>query len=198
MARVDEDGYFQIIARKREMILAGAYQVYPRDIEEVLYENPKVKEVAVVGNPARALAFPAGESLRRSAGRGNVPARRSSSPCAGAGWPSTPCPGTSSSARNSPGVSWGRCCAACWSKRDLSDQRRNLTGGTRTRLSRRIPGCDARQGEQRRGAWRADLTTGCKWGRYQALPRVPVRQHNRPPALGRGLPSLGTRRIITA
>jgi long-chain acyl-CoA synthetase len=49
VARVDEDGYFQIIARKREMILAGAYQVYPRDIEEVLYENPKVKEVAVVG-----------------------------------------------------------------------------------------------------------------------------------------------------
>ena len=49
VARADEDGYFQIIARKREMILAGAYQVYPRDVEEVLYEHPKVKEVAVVG-----------------------------------------------------------------------------------------------------------------------------------------------------
>jgi long-chain acyl-CoA synthetase len=49
VARVDEEGYFQIIARKREMILAGAYQVYPRDVEEVLYEHPKVKEVAVVG-----------------------------------------------------------------------------------------------------------------------------------------------------
>lgn len=49
IARQDEDGYFQIIARKRDMILAGAYQVYPRDVEEVLYEHPKVKEVAVVG-----------------------------------------------------------------------------------------------------------------------------------------------------
>jgi long-chain acyl-CoA synthetase len=49
IARADDDGYFQIIARKREMILAGAYQVYPRDVEEVLYEHPKVKEVAVVG-----------------------------------------------------------------------------------------------------------------------------------------------------
>ena len=49
LARVDEDGYFDLVARKREMILAGDYQVYPRDVEEVLYENPKVKEVAVVG-----------------------------------------------------------------------------------------------------------------------------------------------------
>jgi long-chain acyl-CoA synthetase len=49
LARVDEDGYFTVVARKREMILAGDYQVYPRDVEEVLYENPNVKEVAVVG-----------------------------------------------------------------------------------------------------------------------------------------------------
>jgi long-chain acyl-CoA synthetase len=49
VARMDDDGYFQVVARKREMILAGEYQVYPRDVEEVLYEHPKVKEVAVVG-----------------------------------------------------------------------------------------------------------------------------------------------------
>jgi long-chain acyl-CoA synthetase len=49
VARVDEDGYFQIISRKQEMILAGEYQVYPRDVEEVLYEHPKVREAAVVG-----------------------------------------------------------------------------------------------------------------------------------------------------
>lgn len=49
VARMDEDGYFQIISRKKDMILAGPYQVYPRDVEEVLYEHPKVKEVAVVG-----------------------------------------------------------------------------------------------------------------------------------------------------
>jgi len=49
VARMDGDGYFQIISRKRDMILAGPYQVYPRDVEEVLYEHHKVKEVAVVG-----------------------------------------------------------------------------------------------------------------------------------------------------
>ncbi len=49
IARMDADGYFQIISRKKEMILAGKYQVYPRDVEEVLYEHPGVKEVAVVG-----------------------------------------------------------------------------------------------------------------------------------------------------
>ncbi|MEP6989202.1 MAG: AMP-binding protein, partial [Chloroflexota bacterium] len=37
LARMDDDGYFQIISRKKEMILAGKYQVYPRDVEEVLY-----------------------------------------------------------------------------------------------------------------------------------------------------------------
>jgi long-chain acyl-CoA synthetase len=51
LARRDEEGYFQIIDRKKEMILAGTYNIYPRDIEEVLYENPKVLEVAVAGVP---------------------------------------------------------------------------------------------------------------------------------------------------
>ncbi len=49
LARMDSDGYFQIIDRKKDMILAGTYNVYPRDVEEVLYEHPKVFEVAVAG-----------------------------------------------------------------------------------------------------------------------------------------------------
>ena len=51
VARVDGDGYFQIIDRKKDMILAGKYNIYQRDVEEVLYENPKVLEVAVAGVP---------------------------------------------------------------------------------------------------------------------------------------------------
>ena len=51
VARTDEDGYFQIIDRKKDMIIAGEYNVYPRDVEEVLYEHPKVMEAAVVGVP---------------------------------------------------------------------------------------------------------------------------------------------------
>ncbi len=52
IARMDEDGYFQIVDRKKDMILgAGGYNIYPREIEEVLYQHPKVKEGAAVGIP---------------------------------------------------------------------------------------------------------------------------------------------------
>ena len=52
VATMDEDGHFRIISRRQEMILAGDYNVYPRDVEEILYEHPKVREVAVVGIPS--------------------------------------------------------------------------------------------------------------------------------------------------
>jgi fatty-acyl-CoA synthase len=51
LATMDEDGFFTIVDRKKDVILAGAYNVYPRDVEEVLYEHPKVLEAAVVGEP---------------------------------------------------------------------------------------------------------------------------------------------------
>ncbi len=49
VAVMDHDGFFTIISRKRDTIMAGEFSVYPRDVEEVLYENSKVLEVAVVG-----------------------------------------------------------------------------------------------------------------------------------------------------
>ena len=42
MAKVDEDGYFFIVDRKKDLIIRGGYNVYPREIEEVLYEHPAV------------------------------------------------------------------------------------------------------------------------------------------------------------
>ncbi len=48
LASMDEDGFFTIVDRKKDLILAGPYNVYPRDVEEVLYEHPKVLEAAVV------------------------------------------------------------------------------------------------------------------------------------------------------
>jgi long-chain acyl-CoA synthetase len=51
LARMDSDGFFQVIERKKEMIIAGKYNIYPRDVEEVLYEHPKVLEAAVAGIP---------------------------------------------------------------------------------------------------------------------------------------------------
>ena len=52
MARVDEDGYFFIVDRKKELIIRGGYNVYPREVEEVLYEHPGVREAAVLGVPS--------------------------------------------------------------------------------------------------------------------------------------------------
>jgi long-chain acyl-CoA synthetase len=51
MAKVDEDGYFFIVDRKKELIIRGGYNVYPREVEEVLYQHPAVQEAAVVGVP---------------------------------------------------------------------------------------------------------------------------------------------------
>jgi long-chain acyl-CoA synthetase len=51
MGRIDEDGYFYIVDRKKDLIIRGGYNVYPREVEEVLYEHPKIREAAVVGVP---------------------------------------------------------------------------------------------------------------------------------------------------
>jgi long-chain acyl-CoA synthetase len=51
MATVDDDGYFFIVDRKKDLIIRGGYNVYPREIEEVLYEHPAVREAAVLGLP---------------------------------------------------------------------------------------------------------------------------------------------------
>jgi long-chain acyl-CoA synthetase len=49
LARMDEEGFFYIVERKKDMINAGGFKVFPRDVEEVLYKHPKVQEAVVVG-----------------------------------------------------------------------------------------------------------------------------------------------------
>jgi long-chain acyl-CoA synthetase len=51
IATTDEDGYFYIVDRKKDMIISGGYNVYPRDIDEVIYEHPKVQEACAIGIP---------------------------------------------------------------------------------------------------------------------------------------------------
>ncbi len=51
MGKRDDEGYYFIVDRKKELIIRGGYNVYPREIEEVLYEHPAVREAAVVGMP---------------------------------------------------------------------------------------------------------------------------------------------------
>ena len=63
LARRDEDGYYTIVDRKKEMIIRGGYNVYPREIEEALYEHPAVAEVAVVGIPHTDLGEEVGAAV---------------------------------------------------------------------------------------------------------------------------------------
>src|SRR5690606_3764792 len=51
LAKVDEEGYFYIVDRKKDMIIVGGYNVYPREVEEVLFAHPAIVEAAVVGLP---------------------------------------------------------------------------------------------------------------------------------------------------
>jgi long-chain acyl-CoA synthetase len=55
MGTEDEDGYFYVVDRKKEMIIRGGFNVYPREIEEALYEHDAIREVAVLGVPHASL-----------------------------------------------------------------------------------------------------------------------------------------------
>jgi long-chain acyl-CoA synthetase len=63
LARMDEDGYFFIVDRKKDLIIRGGYNVYPREIEEVLYSHPAVREAAVVGVPHSELGEEVGAAV---------------------------------------------------------------------------------------------------------------------------------------
>jgi long-chain acyl-CoA synthetase len=51
MGRTDEDGYYYIVDRLKDLVIRGGFNIYPREIEEVLYEHPAVAEAAVIGMP---------------------------------------------------------------------------------------------------------------------------------------------------
>jgi long-chain acyl-CoA synthetase len=63
LARTDEDGYFYIVDRKKDLIIRGGYNVYPREVEELLYEHPKVREAAVLGVPHDELGEEVGAAV---------------------------------------------------------------------------------------------------------------------------------------
>jgi long-chain acyl-CoA synthetase len=63
VGRVDEDGYFYIVDRTKDLIIRGGYNVYPREIEEVLYEHPEVAEAAVIAIPHDSLGEEVGAAV---------------------------------------------------------------------------------------------------------------------------------------
>jgi long-chain acyl-CoA synthetase len=73
VARVDEDGYFFIVDRKKDLIIRGGYNVYPREIEEVLYEHPAVREAAAVGIADERLGEEVGAAVVLNSGESATP-----------------------------------------------------------------------------------------------------------------------------
>jgi long-chain acyl-CoA synthetase len=63
LATMDDEGYFTIVDRKKDMILRGGMNVYPREVEEVIYTHPDVVEVAVVGMPDDLLGEQVGAAV---------------------------------------------------------------------------------------------------------------------------------------
>ena len=72
---MDEDGYFYITDRKKELIIVGGFNVFPREIDELIYQHPKVKEGITVGHP-RSMQRRAHQGLHRPQGWRNGHARR--------------------------------------------------------------------------------------------------------------------------
>ena len=100
MARVDEDGFYFIVDRKKDLIIRGGYNVYPREIEEVLHEHPAVAEAAVIGLPHAELGEEVGAAVALKPGASATPEElrafvengwRPTSTRAASGW-STRCP----------------------------------------------------------------------------------------------------------
>jgi len=73
LARADADGFYYIVDRKKDMIIRGGYNVYPREIEEVLYEHPAVLEAAVIGVPHAALGEEVGAAVTLCPGAKTTP-----------------------------------------------------------------------------------------------------------------------------
>ncbi|MET7352222.1 long-chain-fatty-acid--CoA ligase [Streptomyces mirabilis] len=63
IGRVDEDGSFWIIGRTKDVIIRGGYNVYPREVEDVLYEHPAVADAAVIGLPSSDLGEEVGAAV---------------------------------------------------------------------------------------------------------------------------------------
>ena len=74
LAIMDEEGYFTIVDRKKDMILRGGMNVYPREVEEVIYQHPDVLEVAVVSVPDALLGEDVGAAVALRPGSTATPA----------------------------------------------------------------------------------------------------------------------------
>ncbi|WP_028934318.1 long-chain-fatty-acid--CoA ligase [Pseudonocardia spinosispora] len=73
LGRVDDDGYFYIVDRKKQLIIRGGYNVYPREVEEAMHEHPAIAEVAVVGLKHSSLGEEVGAAVALAPGAEATP-----------------------------------------------------------------------------------------------------------------------------
>ena len=150
----DEDGYFFIVDRKKDMIIRGGFNVYPREIEEVLYAHPAVAEAAVIGKPDERLGEEVVAVVSLKPGDdGDAPRR--SSPTARSGWRPTStrarCASSTSCPRARPARSSRTSCGT--DQRPAGRLARASSGSTRRPCTRpgRDPGCPSVGRGRRRG-----------------------------------------------
>ena len=109
-ATFDADGYLRIVGRAKELIISGGYNVYPREVEDVLLEHPAVAEVAVVGEPSDewgevvvAVVVPATHDKASIARRRRAPGVRGRTPRAVQASPADPLRGRAAAQRAGQG-----------------------------------------------------------------------------------------------
>ena len=179
VGRVDEDGYFYIVDRTKDMIIRGGYNVYPREIEEVLYEHPAVAEAAVIGIPHDSLGEEVGRG-RGAEGRGERAARTSCATTSRPGWPPTSTRARSGWSTLCPRVPPARCKSATspFRRRKAHDNDGNSQG---PHGQSRRAGCAARPAShQRHEAIRQPDDAERHLGPLRRQPRSAPRRGGRP------------------
>jgi acyl-CoA synthetase (AMP-forming)/AMP-acid ligase II len=135
LARQDADGFFTIVDRKKDMIISGGMNVYPRDVEEPLYQNPKVREAVAVGVPDEHWGEAVKVYIVLRDGE-TATAQEIIDFCRG--WLVTRCRSRWSSARSYRGAWWAKCCAeSFWPKKSHTRARPARPGRLHRRGVRR-------------------------------------------------------------
>ena len=111
---MDEDGFFHIVDRKNDMIIAGGYNIYPAEVEAVLFEHPAVLEAAVFGVPHAVRGETVKTAIVLKPGMGATEDEIAAF-CKERLAP-TRCPRSSNSRKNCPSPWWARCCVASFGK----------------------------------------------------------------------------------
>jgi acyl-CoA synthetase (AMP-forming)/AMP-acid ligase II len=151
LGTTDQDGFFTIVDRKKDMIISSGYNVYPRDVEEVLYEHPAVLECCVAGIPDAYRGETVKAFVVLRAGASPLPQRRWTPSVANA-WRRSKCHACTSSATPCQRALSARFCVVSSSLR----RNRLPRGIDNPRFQRDTPGAD--WGIRSRGAPCTDTT----------------------------------------